>query len=397
MMSGLTSYLRASVGLITTRPLASLHQSSIHSLPITKSLRIPTKLGQKWRLFSQETKWVLVPIGLVCQALLLHGPKKQLAHWGASLQAIALWEIMGWFRNCHPGSSFSWVSPPKWDWPCRICSSFVCGSHCVFSSPGIQFPFQSVAVGGLGHLGVKYARAMGCTTTAITSWLTPERIEEIKKLGADFVITMKELDQYQNNFDSVLNTNPSGDKESMDSLVDSVVPGGKLVEMGIWGNHRRTQSVHDQVDSRQKDNRWQYCGVGGWAEGHAEGFSSAGNRAFDWAFQMGGVWKSHWQFGTRETEVPLHFWISKNTQNEQGFGESEFQLGSLKTKNEVKNFKEIWNNKRFWDFGETESVDSSMESVPQWSLLVIISAINWVFWRWGSTTFLRFEFGSLLD
>jgi len=43
-------------------------------------------------------------------------------------------------------------------------------------------------VGGLGHLGIKFAKALGSEVVALTT--SPEKIEDIKKLGVDDVILM---------------------------------------------------------------------------------------------------------------------------------------------------------------------------------------------------------------
>lgn len=48
-----------------------------------------------------------------------------------------------------------------------------------------------VGVGGLGHMGILFARAMGCGVTAITS--EPSKISSIFELGADEVRTTDKL------------------------------------------------------------------------------------------------------------------------------------------------------------------------------------------------------------
>lgn len=64
-----------------------------------------------------------------------------------------------------------------------------------------------VGLGGLGHMGVKLARAMGAHVVLFTT--SPSKIEDAKRLGAhEVVISRKpdEMAQHVNSFDFILNT-----------------------------------------------------------------------------------------------------------------------------------------------------------------------------------------------
>ena len=64
-----------------------------------------------------------------------------------------------------------------------------------------------VGIGGLGHMAVKLAKAMGAHVIAFTS--SPKKIEEIKKLGAHEVVISSDAIQMQQHFrslDFILNT-----------------------------------------------------------------------------------------------------------------------------------------------------------------------------------------------
>lgn len=75
-------------------------------------------------------------------------------------------------------------------------------------------PGQKVGViglGGLGHMGVKIAHAMGAKVVMITT--SEEKGKDAKKLGADEVLLSKDSDamaKAQNSFDFLLNTIPVG-------------------------------------------------------------------------------------------------------------------------------------------------------------------------------------------
>ncbi len=64
-------------------------------------------------------------------------------------------------------------------------------------------------IGGLGHIGVKIAHALGAYVVAITS--TPEKVADAKRLGADEAILSTDLDalkKHHGSFDFILNTIP---------------------------------------------------------------------------------------------------------------------------------------------------------------------------------------------
>ncbi|MGP2759768.1 NAD(P)-dependent alcohol dehydrogenase [Serratia marcescens] len=64
-----------------------------------------------------------------------------------------------------------------------------------------------VGLGGLGHMGVKLARAMGAHVVLFTT--SPSKIEDAKRLGAHEVVISRnpeEMTQHVNSFDFILNT-----------------------------------------------------------------------------------------------------------------------------------------------------------------------------------------------
>ncbi len=66
-----------------------------------------------------------------------------------------------------------------------------------------------IGLGGLGHMGIKLAHAMGAETIMITT--SPEKAEDAKRLGADTVLISKdekEMEKHKGTFDFLLNTVP---------------------------------------------------------------------------------------------------------------------------------------------------------------------------------------------
>lgn len=68
-----------------------------------------------------------------------------------------------------------------------------------------------IGLGGLGHMGVKFAHAMGATVVMITT--SPEKAKDAHKLGADEVLISKDevsMQAAKESFDFLLNTIPVG-------------------------------------------------------------------------------------------------------------------------------------------------------------------------------------------
>lgn len=68
-----------------------------------------------------------------------------------------------------------------------------------------------IGLGGLGHMGIKLAHALGAQTVMITT--SPEKSKDAKRLGADEVLISKnreEMKEHASSFDFLLNTVPVG-------------------------------------------------------------------------------------------------------------------------------------------------------------------------------------------
>jgi uncharacterized zinc-type alcohol dehydrogenase-like protein len=64
-----------------------------------------------------------------------------------------------------------------------------------------------VGLGGLGHMGVKFAHAFGCHTVLFTT--SPGKTEDARRLGADEIVISKDdaqMAKHANSFDFILNT-----------------------------------------------------------------------------------------------------------------------------------------------------------------------------------------------
>lgn len=92
-----------------------------------------------------------------------------------------------------------------------------------------------VGLGGLGHMGVKIAVAMGADVTVFTT--SPSKVEDAKKLGAHNVILSKDkkqMDTAANSFDFILDT-VSADHD-IGAYLNLLKRDGTLTQVGLPSN-----------------------------------------------------------------------------------------------------------------------------------------------------------------
>ena len=104
---------------------------------------------------------------------------------------------------------WQYVHPIPENLPSETAAPLLCAGATVYSPFriwGVQAP-MSVAIlgiGGLGHLGLQFARAFGCEVTAVSSSKNKEA--EAKKLGAHHFLSYDELSSGTVQFDFILST-----------------------------------------------------------------------------------------------------------------------------------------------------------------------------------------------
>ena len=102
--------------------------------------------------------------------------------------------------------------------------------------PGMKVAIMGL--GGLGHMAVKFAVAMGAETYVLGH--SPNKAQDAKEMGAtEYLITSESFESHKDTFDVILNT-VSADIE-LDSLVGMLKVGGTLIYVGVSGNN---QSFH---------------------------------------------------------------------------------------------------------------------------------------------------------
>ncbi len=100
-----------------------------------------------------------------------------------------------------------------------------------------------IGLGGLGHMGVKFAHAMGAKVAIITT--SPEKGADAQKLGADEVLLSTDtrtMTAAQNSFDFLLNTVPVG--HDVDPYMQLLKPDATMVIVGSVEPLTRVNGVH---------------------------------------------------------------------------------------------------------------------------------------------------------
>jgi uncharacterized zinc-type alcohol dehydrogenase-like protein len=121
--------------------------------------------------------------------------------------------------------------------PSQVAAVLVCAGITVYSPlrKHLEEPTQKVAivgVGGLGHLAIQFAHALGCEVTAISS--SPEKKKQALAFGADRFIDTNDqavLRQFDYGFDLLICTASGG--MNWEALLMTLKKNGRLVLLGF--------------------------------------------------------------------------------------------------------------------------------------------------------------------
>ncbi len=108
-----------------------------------------------------------------------------------------------------------------------------------------------VGLGGLGHMGVKFAHALGAYTVLFTT--TPGKAADAKRLGADEVVISKNPDEMQrhlNSFDFILNTVAA--PHNLDAYLELLKRDATMCLVGAPENPHPAPNVFNLVFRRRR-------------------------------------------------------------------------------------------------------------------------------------------------
>ena len=143
----------------------------------------------------------------------------------------------------HPESQLAAVAP-------LLCAGITTYSPLRHWGAGPGKKIGVVGIGGLGHMGIKIAHAMGAKVVAFTT--SESKREEARKLGADEVVVSKDAAQMQahtNSFDFILNTVAA--PHVLDAFTALLKRDGTLVLVGVPEHAHPSPNVANLIFKRR--------------------------------------------------------------------------------------------------------------------------------------------------
>jgi len=107
-----------------------------------------------------------------------------------------------------------------------------------------------VGIGGLGHMGIKLAKAMGAHVVAFTT--SPSKVQDAKVLGADEVIISKDekaMATQKSSFDFILNTVAA--PHNLDVFTQLLKRDGTMTLVGAPASPHPSPSINNLIFSRR--------------------------------------------------------------------------------------------------------------------------------------------------
>jgi uncharacterized zinc-type alcohol dehydrogenase-like protein len=108
-----------------------------------------------------------------------------------------------------------------------------------------------VGLGGLGHMGVKFAHAFGCETVLFTT--SPGKAEDGKRLGANDVVVSRNADEmkkHAGSFDFILNTVSA--PQNLDAYTELLKRDGTMCMLGVPENPHPSPNIGNLIFGRRK-------------------------------------------------------------------------------------------------------------------------------------------------
>lgn len=143
-----------------------------------------------------------------------------------------------------------------------LCAGITLYSPLRHWSAGPGTKIGIVGLGGLGHMGVKFAHAFGAETVLFTT--SPAKVADGKRLGADEVVISKDptqMQKHQRSFDLIVNTVAAS--HNLDPFISLLKRDGTLVLVGAPEHPHPAPTVFNLLMSRRS---LAGSGIGGIAE-----------------------------------------------------------------------------------------------------------------------------------
>ena len=146
-------------------------------------------------------------------------------------------------RIRHPEAQLAAVAP-------LLCAGITTYSPLRHWNAGPGKKVGVVGIGGLGHMGVKIAHAMGAHVVAFTT--SESKRQDARDLGADEVVVSRHADEmkaHANSFDLILNTVAAS--HSLDAFTGLLKRDGTMVLVGVPEHPHPTPNIGNLIFKRR--------------------------------------------------------------------------------------------------------------------------------------------------
>ncbi len=143
----------------------------------------------------------------------------------------------------HPEAQLAAVAP-------LLCAGITTYSPLRHWKAGPGKKIGIVGIGGLGHMGIKLAHAMGAHTVAFTT--SESKRQDARSLGADEVVVSRhahEMDAHRESFDMILNT--VAVSHNLDDFTRLLKTDGALVLVGVPEHRHPSPAVSPLIGKRR--------------------------------------------------------------------------------------------------------------------------------------------------
>ncbi|KAH7318154.1 chaperonin 10-like protein [Stachybotrys elegans] len=143
----------------------------------------------------------------------------------------------GWASHIRAHEYFTWKIPDALETDAvapLLCAGITTYSPLVRANVGPGKRVGVVGIGGLGHIGLQWSKALGAETYALTH--SPHKAEDCRKLGAKEVIVTGEegwSDKWKLSFDFILNCADATHKFALAEYMGLLKPGGEFHNVGL--------------------------------------------------------------------------------------------------------------------------------------------------------------------
>jgi len=143
----------------------------------------------------------------------------------------------------HPEKDLAAVAP-------LLCAGITTWSPLKHWGAGPGKKVGIVGIGGLGHMGIKLSHALGAKTVGFTT--SPDKVAEIKRLGADDVVISKDEQQmaaHAGSFDLIVNTVAA--PHNLDAFTSLLKRDGTMVLVGAPSSPHPSPNVFPLIFRRR--------------------------------------------------------------------------------------------------------------------------------------------------